>query len=64
MIEGLAFIGARATWNLQHSAMPDAPELLEPPRRVRRPVVRLQVAAVMRRAAEVLDPAHGRAAVS
>ncbi|KQR10398.1 hypothetical protein [Cellulomonas sp. Leaf334] len=58
MIEGLAFIGARATWNLQHSAMPGAPTL--PDQALRRPrrttAVRPHVAAVLRRTAERLDP--------
>ena len=55
MIDGLAFIGARATWNLQHSAMPDAPAVPEEDRR-RRSTLRPHVAATLRRAAEKLDP--------
>ena len=56
MIEALAFIGARATWNLQHSAMPDAPVLPDDDRRRRRLSVRPHVAAVLRWLAERLDP--------
>lgn len=55
MIEGLGFIGARATWNLQHSALPGAPTLPEQDRR-RRGTLRPHVAATLRRAAEKLDP--------
>ncbi|NUU18498.1 hypothetical protein HP550_14675 [Cellulomonas humilata] len=56
MIEGLAVVGARATWNLQHSALPGSPVLPpEPPRR-RRLNLRPRVAATLRRTAERLDP--------
>ncbi|MDQ0373978.1 hypothetical protein [Cellulomonas humilata] len=64
MIEALAFIGARATWNLQHSAMPDAPVLPEQARRRRRSSsLRPHVAATLRRAAEKLDPVGGPRAI-
>ena len=63
MIEGLAFIGARATWNLQHSAMPGAPVLHEQPRRRRSSTLRPHVAATLRRAAEKLDPVGGPRAI-
>ena len=63
MIEGLAFIGARATWNLAHSATPDAPVVPEIERQRRRPVVRPHVAHAMRRLAELLDPRDGPTAV-
>ena len=59
MIEGLAFIGARATSNLQHSAMPGAPTIPErAPRRRRRSTLRPHVAATLRRTAERLDPSR------
>jgi hypothetical protein len=64
MIEGLAVVGTTATWNLAHSAMPDAPVVPEPDRSPRRRIVRPQVAHVMRWAAEVLDPRGARTAVS
>lgn len=64
MIEGLAFVGTRATWNLAHSAMPEAPVVPELDRPRRRHVVRPHVAHVMRWVAELLDPRGGRAAVS
>ena len=54
MIDALPFIGARATWELQHSAMPDAPVVAEPARR--RPTVRPRAAALLRAVAELLDP--------
>ncbi|GEK23292.1 hypothetical protein [Cellulomonas xylanilytica] len=57
MIEGLAVIGARATWNLQHSALPGAPAIPdEAPRRRRRGTLRPHVAATLRWTAEKLDP--------
>lgn len=56
MIDGLAFIGARATWNLQHSATPDAPVLPDQARRRRHRSVRPHLAATLRRTAERLDP--------
>lgn len=59
MIEGLAFIGARATWNLQHSATPDAPVLPDEARRQRRLTVRPHLAATLRWTAERLDPVGG-----
>ena len=59
MIDGLAFTGLRATWNLAHSAMPDAPLLPQAARRRRRGIVRPPVAATLRRTAERLDPIGG-----
>lgn len=56
MIDGLAYIGARATWNLQHSAMPDAPVVADQVRQRRGTSVRALVARALRRAAELLDP--------
>jgi len=65
MVEGLAFIGARATWNLQQSAIPGAPVVPDLERKPRRRVVRPQVAQVMRWMADQLDPrGGGRTAVS
>jgi hypothetical protein len=56
MIEGLGFVGARSTWNLQHSALPGAPAVPEPDRRRRHHTLRPHLAATLRRAAEKLDP--------
>ena len=57
MIDGLAVIGTRATWNLAHSAMPDAPVLPDRARRRRRTsLLRPLVAASLRWTAERLDP--------
>jgi hypothetical protein len=55
MIEGLAFLGARASWRLQHSAMPDAPVVPDRPVRARRGVVRLRAARALRSTAEMLE---------
>lgn len=63
MIEGLAFIGARATWNLQHSATPGAPVLPHEERRRRRLSVRPHLAATLRWAAERVDPLTGPRAI-
>jgi hypothetical protein len=59
MIEGMALIGARNTWRLQHSAAPDAPVVPDPPPRERRVVVRAHLAGVLRRTAELLEPVSG-----
>lgn len=57
MIDGLAVIGTRATWNLAHSAMPEAPVLPERARRRRRSgLLRPLVATSLRWTAERLDP--------
>ncbi|MGW6130283.1 hypothetical protein ACWFNE_09680 [Cellulomonas sp. NPDC055163] len=56
MNEGWAVLGARATWALQHSAMPDAPVVPDAPARERRGVALVWAARTLRRAAELLDP--------
>lgn len=60
MIDGMYFAGARATWNLQHSALPDAPVVPDQDRQRRRGAVRAHISTALRRAAERLDPAASR----
>lgn len=62
MFDGLAVVAVEASYTLSHSALPDAPVVPDPPARQRAGVARLQVARLLRRVAEAVEPAQARVA--